>query len=414
MYGQDIHPNRKSKTLRAIGGHRQHVVLTHNPSTIGPGQTLRLRFPNIGQNDVIVPKSYFISFLLLLTGVKDTGRTVVPNIGRRIIKTLKIRFENNDVLTIENYDEIMAYFDHWLPKKEKNRRIFQGIHTPAGLKLRVGAKDASGDAEEIAISKNLGNRFRIPIDFELLNDIGPYNQASLADKLEIELTFNDAKAVILGSTSTLAASADADYGYSISHIRTEWDQITDPNLAAVMSHQYQLMALPFLRVFNYKRMCIQKNDQIINLNINVPSQSLSYILILPIDPLDRKPFQNNGVYKNLDIKKVSITVEGQPNQLYAKSMYKENSFDQICKIFHENGVSMGEFLTKKYALCLDFRPSTDNKMHGNGLELRDPTKGLSLEIERMPTGTGDLILYVFLMQDAQLNIKGGRYNNVVF
>ena len=78
--------------------------------------------------------------------------------------------------------------------------------------------------------KTFGNRFRIPIDFELLNDIGPYHQASLADKLEIKLTFNDKKAVILGSTATLAAAADSDYDYSVTDIRTEFDQITSSRL----------------------------------------------------------------------------------------------------------------------------------------------------------------------------------------
>ena len=63
-----------------------------------------------------------------------------------------------------------------------------------------------------------GNRFRIPIDFELLNNIGHYHQASLADKLEIKLTFNDKKEIILGSTPALAAAADADYDYSVTDI----------------------------------------------------------------------------------------------------------------------------------------------------------------------------------------------------
>merc|ERR1711946_112270 len=107
----------------------------------------------------------------------------------------------------------MTYKDRWLSKKEKSRQIFQGIDDDNSLKLRIELKGATGDAKETAIAKAYGNRFRIPIDFELLNDIGSYHQANLADKLKIRLTFNDKKAVILGSTSTLAAASDADYGY---------------------------------------------------------------------------------------------------------------------------------------------------------------------------------------------------------
>jgi len=366
MYGEDIRPDRSHKTMRAIRATRQHVVQTHNPSSIQPGQMLQVRFPNIGPDDVIVPGSFFISGALKLTSTKDPKRTVVPNVGRKIIKTLKVYFESNEVLSISNYDEIMTYFDLWLSKKAKSRRIPQGIQTAKGLALRVGAKDATGDVEETAISKTLGNRFQIPIDFELLKNVGPYHQHSLADKLEIQLTFNDAKSIVLGSTSTLAAANDSDYNYSMIDIKTEWDQITDPELARSMANQYQRFALPFTRILQHHFRVIKKSDAVVNLNVNVPSKSLAHILILAIDSAeDRKSFECKDVFKNLDVTKVNVTVEGKPNQLYAQGLLKENTWSQIVKLFHENGVSMGEFLTEKYALCLDCRPSIDNAMHGN-------------------------------------------------
>ena len=146
--------------------------------------------------------------------------------------------------------------------------------------------------------KTFGNRFRIPIDFELLNNIGHYHQASLADKLEIKLTFNDKKAIILGSTPALAAAADADYDYSVTDIRMEWDQITSPSLASSMRSVYQKgLALPFTRVFEHRFMSINKSDPVVNLSINTPSKSLSKILILAIDPDDRKQFAYRKVQK---------------------------------------------------------------------------------------------------------------------
>ena len=114
----DIDPYRSNRILKAERAHRQHVVLTHNPSSIEPGQTLQVRFPNLGENDVIVPGSFFISFDLYLKGNKDQARTIVPNIGRKIIKTFKIYFEGNEVLSINNYDEYMTYKDQWLSKHE--------------------------------------------------------------------------------------------------------------------------------------------------------------------------------------------------------------------------------------------------------------------------------------------------------
>ena len=411
----DIDPYRNRRVMKAARAHRQHVVVTHNPSSIEPGQTLQVRFPNLGEHDVIVPGSFFISFALNIKGDKDKARSVVPNIGRKIIKTFKIYFEGNEVLSINNYDEIMTYKDFWLSKKDKSRRIFQGIHTENGLKLRVDSKAATGTSEETAIAKTYGNRFRIPIDFELLNDIGPYHQASLADKLEIKLTFNDKKAVILGSTTTLAAATDADYDYSVTDIRTEWDQVTSSSLASSMRSVYQRLALPFTRVFEHRFMSISKSDTVVNLAINAPSKSMSHILILAIDPDDRKQFAYTEKFKNLDITKVNIGIEGveNVNALYASGMQKENTFDQILKLFNENGVSLGDFLTEKYALCLDLRPSTDATQHGNGANLQNLSEGVTLEIHRVAgTGNGKLNLHIFVFQDAQLNISNGRFHSV--
>jgi len=76
---------------------------------------------------------------------------------------------------------------------------------------------------------------------------------------------------------------------------------------------------------------------------------------------------------------------------------------------------MGKFLTEKYALCLDLRPSIDARMHGNGVELKNTTDGLTIEIHRVAgSSTGNLNLHVFLLQDAQLNIEVGKYHSVAF
>jgi len=97
---------------------------------------------------------------------------------------------------------------------------------------------------------------------------------------------------------------------------------------------------------------------------------------------------------------------------------KENTWSQIIKLFHENSVSMGEFLTfltEKYALCLDLRPSIDNATHGNGVELKNTTDSLTIELHRVAgSSTENLNLHVFLLQDAQLNIEDGRYHSVTF
>ena len=416
-YGEDIHPNRSNRVVNGLKAKRQHVRLTHNPSSIEPGQKLLIRFPNLGADDIIAPGSFYISGKLNVTSTKDKARYIVNNIGRKLIKTLKIRFEGNDVLSIDNYDVLKGYIDLFLTKCEKAKRVFQGIQSANGLKLRVDSNGATGTSDETAIKTTLGNRFKIPIDFELLKDIGPYYQAGMGDKLEVELTFNEPSAVILGSTSVLAAASDSDYSYTLTDIRSEWDQITDVNLAKAMLSHYKMLALPYTRYLFHQTRRIKKTDSVINLNLNVPSKSLTHVLILAVDPDDRKKYAHNETFKNLDITKATVTIEGSPNQLFSSGMLKEDTWGEIEKLFPgEHEVTLGEFLTTKYAFCLDLRPSIDQRLHGSGIRLANTAEGMTLQIERTAATSGDgtLNLMIFLLQDAQLNIQDGRFHSVEY
>ena len=69
---------------------------------------------------------------------------------------------------------------------------------------------------------------------------------------------------------------------------------------------------------------------------------------------------------------------------------------------HNTTVTIGEFLTTKYALVLDLRGSYDDSLHGNELELKDE---MTVEIKRITSGSGKLRLHVFLVQDAQIGIQ---------
>ena len=87
-------------------------------------------------------------------------------------------------------------------------------------KLRIGAGDADESvSEDKAISDVYGNRFFVPLDFELLESPMPFHQSSLGDRLEYELTFNSHSRVI---------HATSDASYKIENISLEFDMMTVP------------------------------------------------------------------------------------------------------------------------------------------------------------------------------------------
>ena len=133
---------------RDIKGIRQSVVITNNPSTIDQNQQLLVRFPNLSDNDVIVPRSARLAFTIELTN-KDANVTVFQNLGRAIIKKTTIRISGNEVMYIDDSDIYHCYVDLWKSSTERMNMVYQGLGESNMLKHRVGAGNATTDAKPL-------------------------------------------------------------------------------------------------------------------------------------------------------------------------------------------------------------------------------------------------------------------------
>ena len=151
-YDNKLDPYRKMRVPRGVQGIHQSVVITNNPSTIDQNQQLLVRFPNLSDNDVIVPRSARLAFTIDLTST-DANATVFQNLGRAIIKKTTIRISGNEVMSIDDSDIYHCYIDLWKSSTERKNMVYQGLGTTNMLKHRVSAGDATADAEDKALAK---------------------------------------------------------------------------------------------------------------------------------------------------------------------------------------------------------------------------------------------------------------------
>ena len=56
--GDKLNPQRSYRRGFALKGLHQHIIKTNNPSTIGPGELLTARFPDLKENQVINYSKY--------------------------------------------------------------------------------------------------------------------------------------------------------------------------------------------------------------------------------------------------------------------------------------------------------------------------------------------------------------------
>ena len=122
-YRKRLNPEHSLRTAKGIKGTRQKVIVTHNPSEIDQAQLLLVRFLNLGSDDVIAPGTANLSFNIELSSTVDANRMLVSNNGRAIVKKLAVKFEGNEILSVDNYDLFACYQDLWKTKSEKRNAI---------------------------------------------------------------------------------------------------------------------------------------------------------------------------------------------------------------------------------------------------------------------------------------------------
>ena len=186
-YGNKLNTEHSLRTSHGIKGTSQKVIVTHNPSKIEQAQLLEVKFPNLGSDDVIIPGMVNLSFSIELTSTADPKRTLVSNIGRAIVKKLAIKFEGNEIMSVDDFGIFACYRDLQKTASEKKNAIRQGIISDDSctlncIKLRINAADKSaGVAQDKAIADAYG----------MLDSSTPYYQARLGNRLCYEITFND-------------------------------------------------------------------------------------------------------------------------------------------------------------------------------------------------------------------------------
>ena len=386
--GDKLNLQRSYRKGFALKGLCQHIIKTNNPSTISPNELLTVRFPDLKENQVIIPGTTKLTFNTTLVGT-DLNRTLVKNLGRNIIRKLVVKLDGNEIISIDDYDVLFSHYDCWKCTTERHNAVFQGIvetdgQTENAIKHRINAGDKANNAKDQTVASIFVNKFCIPLDFEILESSLPLYQYGLGSRLTYELTFNDYGDVI--------KAMDPDATYTISNISLEFDTMTNASLASQIRTEYMKSSILYDRILRACITPLDKSDTSFSVDINSPSKSLKGVLLIFTKERSATKFtRDTEEFYNPKITKVEVTVEGMPNELYAQNMEYRHQYDEIVKHFAEgqlkeagtiqkdlqlHNVNIASYYMDKYALWLDFRTIDDNRLHGSGRRLENTSEGI--------------------------------------
>ena len=78
--GDKLNPQRSYRKGFALKGLRQHIIKMNNPSTIGPDELLTVMFPDLKENQVIIPGTTKLTFNITLVGT-DVNRIKINKLS---------------------------------------------------------------------------------------------------------------------------------------------------------------------------------------------------------------------------------------------------------------------------------------------------------------------------------------------
>ena len=171
------------------------------------------------------------------------------------------------------------------------------------IKLRTNAGDENAsNAQDKAIADAYGNKFIIPLDFEMLDSAAPYYQAGLGNRLCYDRV----------TKSGVPSPKVPDAKYKITDISLEYEIATQPDLSRSIRSEYQHMALLYDRILRHRKIIVNKSDTVWNWAFNTPCKSLKGILVLFEE--EQSYTRDTSKFYNPKIQKVSVIVEA--NQIH--------------------------------------------------------------------------------------------------
>ena len=142
---------------------------------------------------------------------------LMNNLPRALVNRMTVKFAGEILQDTDGYDLIMLYEDLFLNEKERASRIAEGIQSEDLSKIRcnAGDKKTSGGDKEKKLNQVYGNKYRIPVDHDILKDHGVFIPGALSVELLFEMRLAPIGSVVEGSEPT-------KLGYELKNMELEY------------------------------------------------------------------------------------------------------------------------------------------------------------------------------------------------
>ena len=323
-----------------------------------------------------------------------------------MVKQLQVMVGSREACYTNDQESLYSvYKDLWLPVDQRNNMVDVGIMNENTRKLI--SEDDSADKSVVAdktVVDVFDGRVRIKLG-KILNDHGLYAPLDVGNIIKYKLIFPKADKIMVAQSSQKVA------GYTLEDVRLEYSSIENPDVYNKALNSFQSRTLVFEDVTFIDEESWGKNTTIINKTINLPCSSMKHIVIL----FRKKTLPDSEEYVYPKIKRVDVTIEGNPNSVYSQGLVKSKLFEEARKVFlnyETDTLSLTDFFAKdKFALVIDLRTYPDNDVSGDGRKILNTQNGITLGIKKDRTSE-DIVCNTFVVSDRYLNFVNMMFRNL--
>ena len=188
--------------------------------------------------------------------------------------------------------------------------------------------------------------------------------------------------------------------YSLKDVNLTYETIESHDLYSQALTEYADTNFPFEHITHSRLSNWRKDQTDINKVIDLPRKSMRAIVMLfkHADTVDSEEY----IFPK--IKKVEISIDGNPNTVYSKGMKTNDLYREAKRVFNVKDTDMTEerFYDNKFALVIDLRNNGDNSAMGSGCKVADTKTGVQLAITKEVT-TKDVKCEIFVLSDAAVS-----------
>ena len=385
-----------------ITGKRLFTEVTFNPSVINPGESVYISVPTLGANMCLVPDTFFLTAKFKS---KNTKSWFLNNLGRLLVKQLQIMVGSREACYTNDQESLYSvYKDLWLPVDQRNNMADVGImNENTSLMSDDDSEDKTVVADKTIIDVFDG-RVRIKLG-KILNDHGLYAPLDTGNIIKYKLIFPKADEIMVAQTSQKVA------GYTLEDVRLEYSSIENPDVYNKALNSFQSRTLVFEDVTFIDEENWGKDTTIINKTINLPCSSMKHIVML----FRKKTLTDSEEFVFPKIKRVDVTIEGNPNSVYSQGLVKPKLFEEARMVFlnyETDTLTLTDFFAKdKFALVIDLRTYPDNDVSGDGRKILNTQNGITLGIKKDKTSE-DLVCNTCVVSDRYLNFVNMMFRNL--